>query len=127
MRAIADVEAPLDVDAVLDQLVDLGGEGVGIEHDAIADRAAHPRMEDPARDLVEDEALVADVDRVAGVRAALVAHDPVRALGHHVDELALPFVAPLRADDDDGAVIAIEHFSPGPRAAGLRCGADVPR
>ena len=47
---------------------------------------------------------VAEVDRVAGVRAALVAHDPVGALGEHVDELSLPFVAPLGADDDDDAL-----------------------
>ena len=40
---------------------------------------------------------------VPGIRAALIAHDPVGALGEHVDELALAFVAPLRADDDDSS------------------------
>ncbi len=52
---------------------------------------------------MEDEGTIAEIDGVAGVRAALVAHDPVGALGDHVHELSLPFVAPLRADDDESA------------------------
>jgi hypothetical protein len=42
---------------------------------------------------------VAD-DRVAGVVAALKAHDEVRPLGEQVGQLALSLVAPLGADDD---------------------------
>ena len=38
-------------------------------------------------------------DRVAGVRAALVAADEVGVLREQVDDLALALVAPLRADD----------------------------
>src|SRR5688500_10097122 len=49
------------------------------------------------------------MDRVTRVCSALVAHDPVRALRDHVNELSLAFVAPLRADDHDGAGIIIEH------------------
>jgi hypothetical protein len=78
-------------------------ERVGIEHHAVADRAPHARVEDAARDLVEHERDVADVHRVPGVGAALVAHHPVGALGEHVDELPLPLVAPLRAHHDQGA------------------------
>ena len=66
-------------------------------------------MEDPARDLVKHERLFADVDGVAGVRAALVAHDPVGALGEDIDELAFALVAPLGADDHDRACVGIEH------------------
>ena len=103
VRAIADVEAPLDVHAVAHELVDLGEQRLGVEHDAVADRAPHARVQDAARNLVEHGRAVADVHGVAGVRAALVAHHPVGALGQDVDELALPFIAPLRADDDDRA------------------------
>ena len=39
-------------------------------------------------------------DRVAGVRAALVAADEVRALREQIDDLALALVSPLRSDDD---------------------------
>ena len=105
MRALAHVQPAFDVDAVGDELVDLGEQRLGVEHDPVADRAADAGMQNPARDLVQHEGARADVHRVAGVRAALVAYDPVGTLGEHVDELALPFVAPLRADDDDRARI----------------------
>ena len=49
--------------------------------------------------------MLAQIDRVPGVRAALVAHHPVGTLGEDVDQFALPFVAPLRADDDDRAIL----------------------
>src|SRR4030088_3498816 len=38
---------------------------------------------------------------MAGIMAALEAHDDVGLLRQPVDDLALPFVAPLGADDDD--------------------------
>ena len=44
--------------------------------------------------------LVADDDRVPRVRAALVTADDIRVLREQVDDLALAFVSPLRADDD---------------------------
>ena len=62
-------------------------------------------MENSARNLVEDERLVADVHGVAGVGAALIANYPVGALREDVNELALAFVPPLGADDDDGACV----------------------
>jgi hypothetical protein len=52
---------------------------------------------------------IADVDRVPCVRASLVADHPVGALGEHIDQLSLPFVPPLRTDDDDGACAFAEH------------------
>jgi hypothetical protein len=47
--------------------------------------------------------LGAKVDGVTRVRPALVADHPVGAFRHDVDELALPLVAPLGANDYDGA------------------------
>jgi hypothetical protein len=104
MRAVADIESAFDVDSVGDELVDLGEQCVRIEHDTVADCAAHALMQNAARDLVEDERGFAEVDGVAGVRATLVADDPVSALREDVDEFALPFVAPLGADDHDRAI-----------------------
>jgi hypothetical protein len=66
-------------------------------------------MQDAARNLVEDEAYVTEIDRMAGICAALVPNDPVRTLGKHVDELALPLVSPLRSNDDDRALALREH------------------
>ena len=48
---------------------------------------------------MEDEGLVAVDDGVAGVVAALVAGHDVEPLRQQVDDLALPLVAPLGADD----------------------------
>ena len=56
--------------------------------------------DDPARERADLVRLVADDDRVPCVRAALVAADEIRVLREQVDDLALAFVAPLRADDD---------------------------
>src|SRR5262245_4285405 len=109
MGALADVQPTFDVDAVADESVDLGKQRFRVEHHAIAERATHAFVEDAAGDLVEDEAHVAQVDRVACVRAALVPDDPVRALGEDIDELAFPLVAPLGSDDDDGTIAFSEH------------------
>ena len=38
---------------------------------------------------------------MAGIVAALEAHDDIGLLRQPVDDLALPFVAPLGADDDN--------------------------
>src|SRR5258705_11940279 len=48
---------------------------------------------------------------MAGIVAALEAHDDVGLLRQPVDDLALPFVAPLGADDDN-----IGHFASIPSA-----------
>ncbi len=55
VRAVAHIQPALHIHAVGDQLVDLGEQRVGIEHDAVADRAPHTGVHDPARNLVEDE------------------------------------------------------------------------
>ena len=60
-----------------------------------------PGWQHARRHQVRDELLAVDHQRVAGVGAAAVAHDDVGALGEQVDDLALAFIAPLGADDDD--------------------------
>ena len=50
---------------------------------------------------MELELLAAAHDRVAGVVAALEAHDRAGALGEQVGDLALALVAPLGADYDN--------------------------
>ena len=112
MGAITDVEPALHVDAIFDQLVDLGEKRIGVQYDAVSDGTADTAVQDSARDLVEDERFFADVDGVPGIRSALVSHDPVGALSEHVHELALPFIAPLGADDDDSPRFRIEHWGP---------------
>ena len=68
-------------------------------------RRSRRRSRSPCRPTMPDGIcadlvrLLADDDRVPGVRAALVAADEVGVLGEQVDDLALALVAPLRADD----------------------------
>ena len=88
------------VHAELAHPLDFGLQRPRIEHHAIADhrrRSAHDAR-GKQRELV---GLVADDERVAGVMAALEAHDHVGAARQPVDDLALAFVAPLGADDGD--------------------------
>ena len=104
-----------DLDALLAHPLDLGLQRPRIEHHAVADhrRRAADDARWQQRQLV---GLVADDERMAGVVAALEAHDHVGAARQPVDDLALAFVAPLGADDGD-----VSHVVPflmcGPRGS----------
>ena len=81
------------------ELVELLDHAGRIEHHAAGDDARHAGRQNAAgqqRKLVD---LVADDDRVPGVRAALIANDEVVLAGQQVDDLALGFVAPLQTDN----------------------------
>jgi len=98
---ISDEDPPVDVDAVPDQFVDLGEKRLGIDDHAVADHAHHAVVEDARRNQVQHELLAADVDRVAGVVAALVTRHPLEARRHQIDDLALALVSPLRPEHRD--------------------------
>ena len=55
-------------------------------------------MQDAGRNQPQHELRAVDVDGVAGVVAALIARDDVEARRQQIDDLALAFVAPLRAE-----------------------------
>ena len=80
------------------ELVELPDQDLGIDDAAGADRA-RDAGDDARRDRADLVGLAVDDDRVAGVRAALVAAHEVGLLGEQVDDLALSLVAPLRPDD----------------------------
>ena len=52
--------------------------------------------------------LAADNQRVAGVVTALKTHDTRNLIGQQIDNLALTFVTPLGADNDD----VLTHIKP---------------
>lgn len=91
-----------DVDAARAERVELAEQHLDVDHDAVGDHGRDALGEDAARQQVQRVLLVADDDRVARVVAAVELHDVVDAAGEEVGGLALPFVAPLGADDDDG-------------------------
>src|SRR5450755_4726674 len=53
MRPVAHVEAPLNLNTIAHELIDLGEQRLGIEHHALPDRAAHAGMQNAARNLME--------------------------------------------------------------------------
>ena len=107
-------------DALLLEPVDLVDQRLRIEHDAVADHrqlvAHHAGRQQ--RQLVGG---AVDDQRVAGVVPALKAHDDVGLLGQPIDDLALAFVAPLRADHHH-----IRHAKPSPGPAAPRAHALQP-
>ena len=68
---------------------------------------------------MQDEFLALDDDRVAGIVASGIAGHDGKVVGEHVDNLALAFVAPLRADDDRSSHFA-QKYTPFNRLARLR-------
>jgi len=100
VRALAHDEV-LGLDATLPQLGDLLEQYGRVDDDAVADDAHAVRVEDARRDQLELELAVLGDDGVAGVVAALGADDHLGLLGEVIDDLALAFVAPLAADEDD--------------------------
>src|SRR5207244_9316382 len=83
------------------EIVQLLAEAARVDDAAGADHAVLAGQ-DAGRKVAQLLRLVADEDRVPGVRPAVVAADDVRMLGEQVDDLALPLISPLRADDDRG-------------------------
>jgi len=71
---------------------------VGIEHHTVADHRQLAGADDAGRQQRQLEHPSVDHQRVAGVVAALEANDDVGSDRQPVDDLALPFVAPLGAD-----------------------------
>ena len=82
------------------EVVDLAQQHPRVDDDAVADHAGLVLVEDSRGDQVELELLAVADDRVAGVVAALEAHDRGSPLGEQVDDLPLALVAPLGADYD---------------------------
>ena len=110
------------VDALGGQAVELVEQHGRVDHHAVADDRRDVVVEDAARDQLEGEGLAVDHDAVAGVVAALVAHDHVHLAGQEVGELALPLVAPL-GPDHHGCGHASSPFA---RRLGLRTTLPLP-
>ncbi len=81
----------------------LGEERFGVQDHGGPDHAPHPRVQNPGRDLMEDDLLPGHDDRVAGIGPSLIAGDHVGAGGEQVRDLALALVPPLKAHDDETA------------------------
>ena len=94
MGAVRDADAG-EVDAALGKAIHFFEHDFRVERDAVADDAERAFVEDAGRHEAQLVVLAIDDDGVAGVAAALMAHDDVRLLCEVVDNLALALVAPL--------------------------------
>ena len=97
----ADAQAAFDFYASFFQPCDFFQQFGDRQHYAIADIAFHAWAHDAAGDEVQRGFLAVDDEGVACVVAALEAHHALRQFGQPIDQFALAFVAPLRADDNN--------------------------
>ena len=94
-------QARAHFEADLLEPVDLAEQVQRIDDDAVADVALDAGAHDARGDQLQRRLDAVDDQRVAGVVAALEADHGLGVVGQPVDDLALAFVAPLGADDDD--------------------------
>src|SRR6185437_4184199 len=83
------------------QLRDLVEEGLRIEHHTVADHGKLGRTQHARRQQRELVGFAVDDEGMTGIVPALESHDDVGLLRQPIDDLALSFVAPLGADDDN--------------------------
>ena len=70
-----------------------------VKRNTISKHIGDLRMADPARQRVKSELSILVHNRVTGVRAALIADNDIRLVREDVDNLALPLVTPVCADN----------------------------
>src|SRR6266702_4562542 len=98
---LGDAQARRNLDAGALELVHLLDQRLRRKHHAVADVAGHALPEDARGDEVQHGLPAADHQRMPGVVPALEAHHPLGVVGKPVHDLALAFVTPLGAYDDD--------------------------
>ena len=101
VRLLADEQPVADVDAESRQLLDLGEQRLRIDDHAVADDAGDALVQDARRNEVEHELAAADIHGMPRVVPALIAGHDGKMRRHQIDDLALAFVTPLRAENDD--------------------------
>ncbi len=120
MRLLAHAYPPLEGDTASLQAVVLFAEAECVDYHTVAKQTPLSRVEDSRGNLVQNEFIVPDMDGVPGVGPTLVTGDHMHVLREDIDDLALPFVAPL-ATQHDSAAAGVSTFRHGviPRWKGL--------
>jgi hypothetical protein len=107
VRRVTDLQVLFDDHAELAERADLVEQGGGVDDHAVPKDAELVGMENARGDELEGEVMVAELHRMPGVVASLVAGHDVIVLAEKIDDLPLPLVAPLGADD--GQILAQAH------------------
>src|SRR5206468_9867717 len=87
---------------------------------AVAQHTGLAYVNDPGRQQMQDERLVADLDRMSRVVTALIADHDIETLSEQIDNLAFAFIAPLGADNRD-------HHNQKSEVRGQRSEVSLPR
>ena len=95
---VRDEQAAFGIDSLRVEVGNLGERLDGVEHDTVTDDANLVLVHNARGNQVEHELLVAHLDGVARVRAALETHDDIRIERQEIHNLRLSFIAPLGAD-----------------------------
>ena len=96
---------------ILPLLVELGRlvqELLGIEDQAVPEDAELPGIEHARGEQMKDDLLTVRDNRMPRVGAALIADEDVYVGPHRIDDLALPLVAPLSADEQIDLIFRAE-------------------
>ena len=95
---VTDEQITVDGNAARLEVVNFFEQSQRVDDDAVADDVELAGIEDAGGDEMENVLLVADLDGVPGVVAALIADDNVGLLGQDVNDFAFAFIAPLGAN-----------------------------
>ena len=101
MGLVADEQPATDIDPCLRELVDLGEKRLRVDYDTVADDAGDPFVQNPRRQQPQHEFAPVGVDGVTRVVPTLISRHDFEIWREQIDDLALPFVAPLRAEHRD--------------------------
>src|SRR5690242_2665632 len=99
--AVADVEPSADIYAGFRKRFNLRHQRPRIHHHTRADHRVLLWPQNSARDELQHETVFPDDDGVPRVVASSDARDEVKRAGEIVDDFALAFITPLRADHHD--------------------------
>ena len=96
MGAIAQEKTPAHVDARFFQVFDFGKQRNGVYDGSGANHGLFSRAQNPAGNQLQDETTAIENNGMPGIVAAGVAGRVVKRRSNVIDDLAFPFVSPLR-------------------------------
>ena len=101
VRAVGEVQPAGDVHPAFVKRLDLADQRGGINHHTGSDNRMRGRPQNAAGDKLQNETMAVENDCVSRVVAAEAARDVIERPRQVINDLALPFVTPLRAHHDD--------------------------
>ncbi len=98
MRARADEQAAFKIrHPFLPQRVHFLQQGFRVNHDAVADNALPPFVQNAGRNQVQHKCFFADFNRMPGVVSPLIAGDNIEFFRQHVHDFPFAFISPLHS------------------------------